>query len=234
MSQAFELPADVAKAIDGVNTKLEGVQAEISELCWAAERDMPSSSKSFPMSDILLLPASCVLSLARSLSLSPLEVKHSIKLQLPVFQERDDALQKVDKFWLNTIQNCLSAAVYVDDEDREALESLTAIRVDRNADDPREATLHFDFADNEFFSDKTLTRAFLVKKDAPTLGSDDFEFNEHVSSTKTTIHWKSDEKNLAKKHPLVMEDDEDDGDEVQPGSIFSSLFESEHEGLAVR
>lgn len=112
---------------------------------------------------------------------------------------------------------------------------LTQIRVERNKQDPREATIHFDFSENSFFSDKTLSKSFKVAKDAEPLGSDDFDFGTQSEAAKISINWKSDEKNLSKSHPTKFETNEDgdvDADEVVPGSIFSSFFEADANGLS--
>lgn len=104
--------------------------------------------------------------------------------------------------------------------------------MERNEKDPREASVTFEFNDNSFFSNKALTRSFKVKKDAPPLGSDDFDFTSDLESQPVKIDWKSEEKNLAKKNPTKL-DDEDDEDEFQSGSFFAAFFETEKNELAV-
>ncbi|PWN33897.1 uncharacterized protein FA14DRAFT_161526 [Meira miltonrushii] len=164
-------------------------------------------------------------------------IKYSIEKQQPLFDERDEIINSVEKFWPKTLMNSQGLAVFIDDEDREALNSLKAIRVDRDSKDPRSVTIHFDFNDNEYFSDKTLSKKFVPAKDAEPLGSDDYDFAETSETTKTTIHWKSDEKNLSKKNPskINIENGNEADDEASilaPGSFFSTFFEATTEPVA--
>lgn len=164
-------------------------------------------------------------------------IKYSIEKQQPLFDERDEIIKSVEQFWYKTLMNSQGLAVFIDDEDREALTSLKAIRVDRDSKDPREVTIHFDFNDNEFFSDKTLSKKFVPAADAEPLGSDDYDFAETSETTKTTINWKSDEKNLSKKNPsnINAENGNDEDDEaalLTPGSFFSTFFEATSEPVA--
>lgn len=118
--------------------------------------------------------------------------------------------------------------IYIDDEDKPIFDHLSAVRVDRSETDPREATVHFDFEANDYFTDSTLTRAFKVKDGAEPL-SLEFDFSDNVESTRTVINWKSDEKNQSKLRPTKLQAD----DEFEPGSFFSSFFEQENVEFAV-
>ena len=118
--------------------------------------------------------------------------------------------------------------IYIDDEDKPIFDHLSAIRVDRSQTDPREATVHFDFEANDYFSDSTLTRAFKVKDGAEPMNGE-FDFQENVESAKTVIHWKSDEKNQTKLRPTILSEDGD----MEPGSFFASFFEQEDAIMAV-
>lgn len=131
-------------------------------------------------------------------------------------------------FALVQLENCGAVAVYIDDQDHDVFQSLQKVRVERNQEDPRESTVHFDFGENEYFSDKTLTKVFKVTADAEPLGSDDFDFAGSVTTESVKINWKSEEKNLAKKNPSTIENE----DELNPGSFFSSLFETDNVQLA--
>lgn len=113
--------------------------------------------------------------------------------------------------------------IYIDDEDKPLFDHLSNIRVERSEKDPREATIHFDFKDNEYFSDSTLTKTFKVKKDAEPLSAE-FDFPRNVESAKVKINWKSDDKNQSKLRPTKLEGE----DEFEPGSFFSSFFEQDN------
>ena len=166
-------------------------------------------------------------------------IKYSIEKQQPLFDERDQIISSVDQFWYKALMNSQGLAVFIDDEDREVLSSLKAIRVDRDTADPRSVTIHFDFNDNEFFSDKTLSKQFVPAKDAEPLGSDDYDFAETSETTKTTINWKSDEKNLIKKNPSKINAEQLNGDAeddeaslLSPGSFFANFFEATSEPVS--
>jgi template-activating factor I len=122
----------------------------------------------------------------------------------------------------------MSAMIYIDDRDQPVFDFLSAIRVERSTTDPREATIHFDFEENKYFKNSTLTKAFKVKKDAEPLSAE-FDFPRNVESSKVTIDWKSDEVNQSKLRPTVV----DSEDDFEPGSFFSSFFEQENDDFAV-
>lgn len=119
--------------------------------------------------------------------------------------------------------------IYIDDEDRPIFDYLSAIRVERNDKDVREASIHLDFEPNDYFSNSTLTRSFKLKEGAEPLGTE-FDFPEHMKSEPFVIDWKSDEKNQAKLRPTKFVEDEED---LEPGSFFSSFFDPKLENLVV-
>lgn len=119
--------------------------------------------------------------------------------------------------------------IYIDDEDKPVFDYLSAIRVERNEKDVREASIHLDFEPNDYFNNSTLTRSFKLKEGAGSLGAE-FDFPEHMKSEPFVIEWKSDEKNQAKLRPTQFSEDEED---FEPGSFFSSFFDSKHENLVV-
>ncbi|UZJ52389.1 hypothetical protein CBS101457_001709 [Exobasidium rhododendri] len=154
-------------------------------------------------------------------------IKYSNKLHEPIFKERDELLKGVEKFWTKALGNCMTAMIYIDDEDKPVFDYLNGIRVERSTTDPREATIHFDFEENKYFKDTTLTKAFKVKKDAEPLSAE-FDFPRNVESSKTIIEWKGDDVNQSKLRPTKI----DSEDEFEPGSFFSSFFEQDNDDFA--
>jgi len=63
----------------------------------------------------------------------------------------------VPGYWLRILQNC-NCRDTLKDRDEEALLSLYDISVETNGDDLENAVVHFHFAKNEFFDDKTITK----------------------------------------------------------------------------
>jgi hypothetical protein len=127
------------------------------------------------------------------------------------------------------MSNCPHLAAYVDDKDQDLLQKLVSINVEQDEQDPRSATVTFEFGDNEYLKSNTLVKKFTVKADAAPLGSDEGEWVEDVTPHKTEIEWTSDEKNLAKQLPLSKPGEED----FQPGSFFSSFFDAIDEQVTV-
>lgn len=132
----------------------------------------------------------------------------------------------------------MSTNVYIDDDDHALLDSITKIVVERDAADPRAAKISFHFAPNEFISDEVLVKEFTLDPKAGPFTSQ-FDFAFETVPQKTAIHWKSDAKNLSKLKPTVgdlkdetEEDDEEDADDFEPGSFFSSFFDSESRQVA--
>lgn len=146
---------------------------------------------------------------------------HIAKIQAPLWEERSKVLKDVEGFWPDALFNCLPFVIYMIGEDRPLLKHITDIRVLRDLNEIRNLRLEFDFSDNAYFSDKTLVKEFVAKKDAPQIG-EEFDWVEHLIAKKTTINWKSEDKNLAKKHPSQTADE--DG---EFGSLFASFFEND-------
>jgi len=148
--------------------------------------------------------------------------RHAAKLQKPLYAKRAETVKDVPQFWYKAMSNCPHLAAYVDDKDQDLLQKLVSINVEQDEQDPRSATVTFEFGDNEYLKSNTLVKKFTVKADAAPLGSDEGEWVEDVTPHKTEIEWTSDEKNLAKQLPLSKPGEED----FQPGSFFSSFFDA--------
>ncbi|PWN51230.1 hypothetical protein IE53DRAFT_58711 [Violaceomyces palustris] len=150
-------------------------------------------------------------------------MKHELKLTEPLFKKRAEIVADVKDFWFQALVNCMATNVYIDDVDHEALSHLSNITVERDLEDPRAASVTFEFRENPYFTNASLTKKFTLAPDAVSL-EDDFNFVEHTVPEKTEIDWKSDDKNLVKLKPTVGGQSGDE--EFEPGSFFSTFFDN--------
>lgn len=97
----------------------------------------------------------------------------------------------IPEFWLTAIKNIPSLADTITDKDEEALKYLTDIRSDF-IEQPG-FKLYFDFAENEFFSNKTLTKTYYYQEETNPDGE---YIYDHADGDE--IEWKGD-KNLTYK-----------------------------------
>ncbi|CAO1628491.1 unnamed protein product [Parajaminaea phylloscopi] len=153
------------------------------------------------------------------------------KLYQPLYAKRAEIVSKVPNFWPYALANCEQMAPYFDDVDQPLLAKLKTVDVTKDLEDPRICKITFTFHDNDFLSENTLVKEFVPKEGAAPLGHEDFEWTEDLLPKKTEIQWKSDEVNLCKKKPTT-EPQGDDDDEFEPGSFFSSFFDSESPAIA--
>ncbi len=89
----------------------------------------------------------------------------------------------IPEFWLSAMKNQISLAEMITDRDEGALRSLTDIRMEY-LDKPGFRLL-FDFAENEFFTNKTLTKTYFYQNESGYGG--DFIY-DHAEGDK--INWK--------------------------------------------
>lgn len=167
--------------------------------------------------------------------------KHLAKLQAPILEKRAAVLDKIDGFWPQALVNCVSTNVYIDDDDHDLLDAVTKVHVVRDVNDPRAAKIEFHFKPNDFIDDKVLVKEFKLSPDAGEFSAQ-FDFALDTVPVKTPIQWKSDAVNLCKLKPTVGDlrgdkepenDDEDlEEDDFEPGSFFSSFFDSESQQVA--
>ncbi|KAL4399973.1 chromatin binding protein [Malassezia pachydermatis] len=165
------------------------------------------------------------------------------KLHDPILKKRADVVSKIEGFWPQALTNCVSTNVYIDDDDHALLDHLTKIDVVRDPEDPRAAKIEFHFSPNDFIEDKVLVKEFKLAPDAGEFSAQ-FDFATDTVPVKTPISWKSDAVNLSKLKPTVgdlpadREDEEEDdevdleADDFEPGSFFSSFFDSESAQVA--
>ncbi|TIA91279.1 hypothetical protein E3P99_01143 [Wallemia hederae] len=153
------------------------------------------------------------------------------KIFKPFFGKRDGEVKSVPQFWPSVFRNhsflSISTAA---PGDADALKSLEGLVVERNEKDSREFTITFHFGDNEFFSNKTFEKKFTVNggsKEAPSAEDIlNYDPERDLQTHKVDIQWKSEDKNLVKKHPRTLDPENEDPDAAgDPGSFFNFIAE---------
>ena len=166
--------------------------------------------------------------------------KHMARLHEPIMKKRAEIVAKIDGFWPQALTNCVSTNVYIDDEDHALLDHLIKVDVQRDVNDPRAARIEFHFKPNDFINDTVLVKEFKLAPEAGEFSAE-FDFAANTVPVKTPISWKSDKVNLVKNKPTVGDlkgdpteenDDEEGDDDFEPGSFFSSFFDSESRQVA--
>src|SRR5690606_32810777 len=97
----------------------------------------------------------------------------------------DVDIKGIPEFWLTAMKNHLSLAETITDRDEGALKYLTDIRLAYL--DPPGFKLIFEFAENEYFTNKTITKTYYYQEHNGYGG--DFIY-DHAEGD--TIHWKAD------------------------------------------
>ena len=106
----------------------------------------------------------------------------------PESTEKDESaasLKGIPEFWLSAMKNQVSLAELITQDDEQALKHLTDIRMEY-LEQPG-FRLIFEFADNEFFSNKIITKTYYYQEESGYGG--DFIY-DHATGDK--IDWKSD------------------------------------------
>jgi len=98
--------------------------------------------------------------------------------------ESTEKVSGIPEFWLSAMKNQVSLAEMITDRDEEALKSLTDIRMEY-LDKPG-FRLIFEFADNEYFTNKTVTKTYFYQNESGYGG--DFIY-DHAEGHK--IDWKA-------------------------------------------
>lgn len=99
--------------------------------------------------------------------------------------ESTESLKGIPEFWLSAMKNQISLAELITQEDEQALKYLTDIRMEY-LEQPG-FRLIFEFADNEFFSNRAITKTYYYQEESGYGG--DFIY-DHATGDK--IDWKSD------------------------------------------
>lgn len=97
--------------------------------------------------------------------------------------ENAEGVNGIPEFWLSAMKNQISLAEMITDRDEVALRHLTDIRMEY-LDKPG-FRLIFEFADNEYFSNKTITKTYYYQNESGYGG--DFIY-DHAEGDK--INWK--------------------------------------------
>lgn len=98
--------------------------------------------------------------------------------------QASETVNGIPEFWLTAMKNQVSLAEMITEKDEEALRSLTDVRMEY-LDKPG-FRLIFEFADNEFFSNKLITKTYFYQNESGYGG--DFIY-DHAEGDK--ISWKS-------------------------------------------
>ena len=107
------------------------------------------------------------------------------KLEAPEAEKSAPDIKGIPEFWLSAMKNQISLAELITEKDQEALKYLTDIRM-QYLEQPG-FRLIFEFAENAFFSNKTLTKTYYYQEENGYGG--DFIY-DHADGDK--INWKSD------------------------------------------
>ncbi|KAL4993688.1 hypothetical protein BDV10DRAFT_178562 [Aspergillus recurvatus] len=99
--------------------------------------------------------------------------------------EKESLVAGIPEFWLSAMKNQISLAEMITDKDEEALKHLVDIRMEY-LDRPG-FRLIFEFSENEFFTNKTISKTYFYKEENGYGG--DFIY-DHAEGTK--IDWKAD------------------------------------------
>lgn len=98
-------------------------------------------------------------------------------------EESSENVAGIPEFWLSAMKNQDSLAEMITDRDEAALKALTDVRMEY-LDQPG-FRLIFEFADNEFFTNKTITKTYFYQNESGYGG--DFIY-DHAEGSK--IEWK--------------------------------------------
>ena len=98
--------------------------------------------------------------------------------------ESTDKVDGIPEFWLSAMKNQMSLAEMITDRDEEALKFLTDVRMEY-LDRPG-FRLIFEFAENEFFTNKTISKTYFYQEESGYGG--DFIY-DHAEGDK--IDWKA-------------------------------------------
>lgn len=106
------------------------------------------------------------------------------KAEAPEESESAEPAKGIPEFWLSAMKNQISLAELITDRDEEALRSLTDVRMEY-LDRPG-FKLIFEFAENDFFTNKTVSKTYFYREENGYGG--DFIY-DHAEGDK--IEWKA-------------------------------------------
>ena len=129
------------------------------------------------------------------------------KSSAPTADATEEHVSGIPEFWLSAMKNQISLAELITDRDEVALKSLTDIRMEY-LERPG-FRLIFEFASNEFFSNKTITKTYYYQEESGYGG--DFIY-DHAEGDKIdwlpnqdlTVRVESKKQRNKSIHPLVL------------------------------
>ncbi|WWC60231.1 uncharacterized protein I303_102797 [Kwoniella dejecticola CBS 10117] len=135
----------------------------------------------------------------------------------------------INQFWLTTLLNHTQiAAAATSKADQHALSFLEDVELVQDVNDFRPFELKFHFKENPYFSNTVLSKKYSLRKGvepAPKDGSvtDElrkFEGIDDLVPERFKIDWKTDEVNLPKKQPRVVQRADNEGDAAEDEGDF--------------
>lgn len=174
-------------------------------------------------------------------------MKASIALFAPIQDKVAALASKVPHFWKTSLLNCSDVSVHIPKIDHDAMSFLQDVKLVHQADDVRNFEVTFvrffprlhrtathtcppdqTFAENPYFSNTTLTKAFTVKAPEGEEQPRPFDIAADLYLVKgERVAWKSDDKNLVKLAPKIDLDEVDLEDtEFDEVRISLNLFGS--------
>jgi nucleosome assembly protein 1-like 1 len=113
------------------------------------------------------------------------EDENEMKVEKTASEENAAPAKGIPEFWLSSMKNQISLMEMITEADEPALRALTDIRMEY-LDKPG-FRLIFEFAENKYFTNKTLTKAYFYREDVGYGG--DFIY-DHAEGD--TINWHTD------------------------------------------
>jgi len=120
----------------------------------------------------------------------------------------DENTKGIPEFWLTAMKNVDALAESIQPHDEAILKHVTDIQLhftgrkpgeEASEDNPMGFMLEFHFSDNEFFTNKTLTKTYMMKADPDMEDPFSFDGPDIVGCAGCEIEWKSKEKNVTQK-----------------------------------
>lgn len=101
----------------------------------------------------------------------------------------DEKAAGIPYFWLHVLKNCAMVAESIQEKDEPILEKLTNIDMEL-CQEPKGFNLHFQFAENDYFTDKCLTKHYIIENKNDLDSPLHYEGPEIKTCIGCEIHWK--------------------------------------------
>ncbi|ESN98149.1 hypothetical protein HELRODRAFT_177392 [Helobdella robusta] len=107
------------------------------------------------------------------------------KLRQPHYQRRSEMIAKISNFWVTAFVNHPQVSALLNEEDEEALQSLTKVEVQEFEDVKSGYKINFHFAENQYFENKIISKEFhLTETGDPSSKSTPIVWKENKDLTK--------------------------------------------------